>query len=438
VDRDAHALARALSKTVAVVGAGWAGLAAAVSAVARGHRVTLIEMAAHPGGRAREVLHEGVPLDNGQHILIGAYTETLALMRKVGADPDVLLERRPLTLVDPHGRGLALASGAAVPAFVRAVLALRDWPLSQRLSLLATAARWRLRGFQAGAQETVADLARTLPPRARTGLIEPLCIAALNTPAEHASARVFLRVLRDALFSGPGAADLMLPRVSLSALFPEPAAHWLAGQGARLRWGARAQRLAPTAGRWSLDGEVFDAVVLACSATEAARLTLAAAPAWSAPTAAFDYEPIVTVYLRSRGTRWPQPMVMLPSNADAPAQFGFDLGALDRSGRRDGLFGFVISGARAWVERGLDATAQAVLAQTQSTFAPDAWRERPTLLRALAERRATFLCTPGLQRPPTAIAPGLAAAGDYVQGPYPAALEGAVRSARAALDGLAL
>jgi hydroxysqualene dehydroxylase len=437
VDRDAHALARALSKTLAVVGAGWAGLAAAVRAVERGHRVTLFEMAPHVGGRVRAVMHDGVALDNGQHILIGAYTQTLALMRTVGADPDALLERRPLGLLDPYGRGLALPPGPAVPAFVRAVLALREWPIGQRLALLRAALRWRLSGFRAASDATVAELVRTLPARAVRELIEPLCVAALNTPAEQASAQVFLRVLRDALFSGPGAADLLLPRVSLSALMPDPAAAWLVARGARLLTGRRVDGIAPIDGaRWNVDGEAFDMVLLACSANEAARLARDAAPAWSHTAATFDYEPIVTVYLRSRGTRWKQPMRMLPGGA--PAQFAFDLGALDGSGARDGLFAFVASGARAWLERGLDAIAGAALEQARSAFPADAWRAPPTVHKTLAERRATFLCTPGLDRPSRVIAPGLVAAGDYVEGPYPATLEGAVRSSIAALGALAL
>jgi hydroxysqualene dehydroxylase len=58
------------------------------------------------------------------------------------------------------------------------------------------------------------------------------------------------------------------------------------------------------------------------------------------------------------------------------------------------------------------------------------------VLRALAEKRATFLCTPGLARPPTTIAAHLSAAGDYILGPYPATLEGAVRSGAAAVAAL--
>ena len=422
-----------------MVGGGWAGIAAAVSATEAGHHVTLMEMAPQLGGRARRVDADAQPaLDNGQHILIGAYSQTLALMRRVGADPEALLRRLPLALVDPAGRGLRLPAGAPVPAFVRAVLGHRDWSVAERLRLLGSALRWRLRGFEADEQATVAELTKNLSPRVRAGLIEPLCVAALNTPASHASARVFLRVLRDALFSGPGSADLLLPRVHLSALLPEPAAHWLAAAGASLRYTARARALTQDEHRWSIDGEVYDAVVLACSAAEAARLTAAAAPAWSSQAASFDYEPIVTVYLRSRGARLAQPMTALASGADAPAQFVFDLGAIDGGGTRDGVFAFVVSGARAWVELGLEATAAATLRQARTAFGADTWREPPQLLRSLAERRATFLCAPALRRPPSAVAVNLAAAGDYIDGPYPATLEGAVRSGTAAVTALSI
>ena len=78
---------------VAVIGGGWAGIAAAVELTASGAHVTLIEAGRVLGGRARSVNIDGRTLDNGQHILLGAYRETLALMRRVGADPDALFER---------------------------------------------------------------------------------------------------------------------------------------------------------------------------------------------------------------------------------------------------------------------------------------------------------------------------------------------------------
>jgi predicted NAD/FAD-dependent oxidoreductase len=123
-------------------------------------------------------------------------------------------------------------------------------------------------------------------------------------------------------------------------------------------------------------------------------------------------------------------MTALVDGPQAPAQFAFDHGAL---GATPDVFAFVVSGASAWTEAGLEATATAVLHQAMSAFTPGTWPTVPTVLCTLAERRATFRCVPALDRPPAHIAPGLAAAGDYVQGPYPATLEGAVRSGEAAL-----
>ena len=417
---------------IAVVGAGWAGLAAAVRATEAGHELTLFEMAGQTGGRARAVVGtaaDAPALDNGQHILIGAYHRTLALMRTLGVDVDQALHRQPLALRHSDGRGLQLPAGPAWLAFTRAVAGCAGWRLQDKVSLLRAAARWALARFQCEPGTTVDALCRSLTPAVRSLLIDPLCIAALNTPARDASAQVWLRVLRDALFGGTGAADLLLPRQSLSALLPQPAETWLLRAGAGLRLGQRVQRLDRAGERWQVDGECFDAVILACSAVEAARLGRRHGPDFAARAAALRYEPIITVYLRCPGGRLPQPMTALSDGPGAPAQFAFDHGAI---GAEPGRFAFVVSGARDWVDAGLGATASAVLRQAQTAFGAATWPRPPTLLRVLAEKRATFLCTPCQQRPPARIAAGLVAAGDYVAGPYPATLEGAVRSGEAA------
>jgi squalene-associated FAD-dependent desaturase len=419
---------------VAVVGAGWAGIAAAVYGRKAGHEVEVFEMAPHAGGRARTVLVDDIALDNGQHILIGAYQATLALMREVGADATQLLRRMPLALQYPDGQGLMLRQGAPVAAFVRAVLGRLGWSWGDRLALLTAATRWAAMRFRCAEGLSVADLCRSLPATVQAELIEPLCVAALNTPAAQASAVVFLRVLRDALFSGPGSSDLLLPCAPLGSLLPLPAAAWFQRHGVRLHQTVRANELRSESTAWWLDGGRFDAVVLACTAAEAARLCAPFAPDWARTAAALRYEPIVTVYLRCPGAQLALPMVALHADANMPAQFAFDLGALDGPA---GVFAFVVSGAREWVDRGLDATAAATLAQALASFPSGTWPAAPTLLHAAAEKRATFRCTPALVRPPSAIAPRLWAAGDYVAGPYPATLEGAVRAGRDAALGLA-
>jgi hypothetical protein len=323
-----------------------------------------------------------------------------------------------------------MGSGAPVPAFARAVLAYRRWGLRERLALLSACTRWLLRGFRCAPDLSVATLCRSLPPRVRAELIDPLCVAALNTPSPKASAEVFLRVLRDALFGPRGGADLLLPRRPLSELLAAPAERWLRERGVALRAARRVQQLQRDGDAWRVDDERFGAVVLAASAAEAARLAAPIAPAWAAQAHALCHEPIVTVYVRSAGTHLPQAMTALHDGADLPAQFVFDHGWLRGE---DGLFALVVSGAAAWVERGLQACAQAALQQLVAAFPAGTWATPPQLVHVAAEKRATFLCTPGLQRPPARVAPGLVAAGDYVAGPYPATLEGAVRSGEVAI-----
>lgn len=422
-------------RRIAVVGGGWAGLAAAVRAVETDADVVLYEAAAQLGGRARGVRIDGLELDNGQHILLGAYTRTLALMRTLGVASDTVLARLPLTLRYPDGRGLGLPPGG--PAWLgcaRALAGARGWTLTERARLAAAALGWARARFRCDARLTVQALCAGLPAAVRELLIEPLCVAALNTPARQASAAVLLRVLHDALLGGAGSSDLLLPRRPLAELLPLPAARWLAARGATLRLSARVRRIEPQAGRWRVDGEAYDAVVLACAPSQAAPLAAASAPDWAATAGAFAYEPIVTVYLRSPGARLAEPMVALHAGPLAPAQFAFDHGAI---GASPGIFAFVVSGARGWVERGLGATAAAVRAQALAAFGPAAWPGGLECVRVLADKRATFRCTPGLVRPAAGIAAGLVAAGDYVAGPYPATLEGAVRSGEAAVRLLA-
>lgn len=429
---------------VAVVGGGWAGLGAAVLAHERGHAVEVFEMASRPGGRARTVERDGWRLDNGQHILVGAYSRCLALMRRVGVEPDRLLMRRPLSLTLPDGRGLKLAPGAPSLAFARAAWRHPAWRWHEAAALLLRAASWRLRGFRCDPSLDVGRLCAGLPAPVMRELVEPLCVAALNTPASRASAAVFLRVLRDALFAGPGAADLLLPRVPMGDLLPAPATAWLQARGVPVHLGLRVPRLARHGREWQVGERSFDAVVLAAGPRESARLARDIAPDWARTADALEHLPIATVWLLSPGTRLIEPMHQLAADdRAAPAQFVFDLGQLDQPAGdggsahrpRDGLLAFVVSGADRWAAEGLDATSTAILGQARRALGARL-NAGAHVVHAAIERRATFACTPGLARPPTRIAEGLVAAGDHVDGPYPATLEGAVRSAEAAVDAL--
>ncbi|MEO7008202.1 MAG: hydroxysqualene dehydroxylase HpnE [Caldimonas sp.] len=421
-----------VGREIAVVGGGWAGLAAAVEATQRGDRVTLFEMSRQLGGRARDLAADGLGLDNGQHICIGAYSETLRLLHVLGVAEAEAFVRTPLRVDFADAPGLELRAGPPLLAFVGAVLRHPQWRIADKLALLGAATRWLAGGFRCDPALTVARLTARLPRSIRAELIDPLCVAALNTPAEEASAAVFLRVLGDALFSGRGSADLLLPRIGLGSVLPAPAGRWLASAGATLKLGWRVEALTPAGEHWQVDGARYDAVVLAASAIESARLTHSFFPAWADTAAALRYEPIVTVYLRSAGSVLPAPMLAMRSNSAAPAQFVFDRGRL---GGPTGLLAFVISGAQPWVDAGAAATLGATRRQAESALA-GLLRAPLETVQVVTEKRATFRCTPQLRRPPMRIAARLCAAGDHIDGPYPSTLEGAVRSGIAAVRNL--
>eukprot|EP01037_Dinobryon_pediforme_P004858 gene4858-4900_t len=423
-------------------------MAAAIAHRQAGRQVTVFEAARTVGGRARAVpgvLPDGTAatLDNGQHILIGAYTESLRLMRLVGVDPTTALLRLPLTLQFPDGQGLQLPDLAPPLDALLGIVRAKGWGWQDKVALLRTATAWQLRGFRCAPHTSVADLCAPLTPRLMAEFIDPLCVSALNTPAREASGQVFLRVLQDSLFSGRGGSNLLLPRTDLGALFPEAAVRWLVQQGGQVVTGQRIQRLVPLpSGRWQLVGAVgavgtaqgaeaadsFDHITLACPSWEAARLVeglastagLAAAARWSATASALRFEAITTVYAHASGARLPLPMLALRNTAEHPAQFVFDRGQLDG---QQGLLAFVVSasdGDRALIE-------QQVLQQAAAQLGLPGLRPVQTVV----EKRATFACTPGLQRPAMQVLPGLTACGDYVDGPYPATLEGAVLSGTA-------
>lgn len=449
-----------------VVGAGWAGLSAAVHASLAGWQVTLFEAAAQPGGRARSLQARDAQghdhaLDNGQHILIGAYTDTLALMREVGLVPQDLLLRLPLTLVDPQGVGLRLPDLPAPWDVALGVMNAKHWRASDKLGLLMKATRWRLAGFRCDPALSVAALCQGMPPSVMRDLIEPLCVSALNTPAERASAEVFLRVLRDALFGVRGGSQLLLPRAPLGELLPEAACAWLQGRGAVLRMGHRVQRLLPcealagssrddaASARWMVDDVPADRVVLALSPAESARLVGAlpdprgCVAQWAERCLQLRHEAIATVYVKpafgQAPLRLPAPMVALNSSEAWPAQFVFDrqwlaLGCASPEGSSAAssqVLAFVVSAST--LERA--TLTPRVLQQAHQQLG----LQQAEVIQTVVEKRATFACTPGLERPgwlpDAALAASLRACGDYIAGPYPATLEGAVRSGRQAVLG---
>ncbi|MFO1324787.1 MAG: hydroxysqualene dehydroxylase HpnE [Burkholderiales bacterium] len=439
---------------VAILGGGWAGCAAAATLAANGVPVVIHEAAPILGGRARRVERDGLSLDNGQHLLLGAYEATFALFDRVHGERAArsLLIRRPLAIV-PFS---AAQTGALTLHARRApgrlglligLVAAAGLSLSERWANLKWFRAIERAGFRRPADETVARMLSPLPPRVARLLWEPLCLAALNTPVATASAQVFANVLR-AAFGGDGdAADFVLPATDLTALLPDGVARYVAERGGRVRTDTRAQVVsADREGAWVAvqgRGEPAAAAIVAVGPHRLAQAfapeMLAAHPALASALGAFaalDYEPLVTVWSGYAAlVAMPGPIARLD---DAPGQWVIDrpdiLARAAPSSRPAiaQLLSVVISAGGPHMKMAHDDLARAVDAQLR--------RLRPALpacawSQVVAEKRATYACTPRRVRAAgPRFAPGVYLAGDYVDAEFPATLEAAVRSGVAAAE----
>jgi len=418
---------------VAVIGGGYAGMAAAVTLAERQKPVTVFEASRTLGGRARRVEHRDLALDNGLHILVGACSETLRLMRLVGADPERLLLRLPLDW-RIHDRFALKAAGLPAPLhLVAGLMAARGVSVLERLRTLRFMMRMRRQDYALECDMSVDMLLDQHDQNGRMAdvLWRPLCVSALNTAPESASARVFLNVLRESLGADRAASDLLLPRTDLSRLFPEPAADYVRAAGGMVHAGQRATEIDETGGGFtvrSTGGEQAFTHVVCALAPYHASAFLVGISALAEVAEAVDrlaYRPIHSIYLAyPPGTRLPFPMLGFES---ALLQWAFDRGAL--SGQ-DGVIGAVISAGGRHQDLAHDELARLVHQELQQQLG---LLPEPSWSRVFVEKRATFACTPGLKRP-GAETPlrNFLLAGDYTAGGYPGTIEAAVRSGIAA------
>ncbi len=407
---------------VAVIGGGWAGCAAALTLAEAGVAVTLLEASRTLGGRARAVELEGQALDNGQHILLGAYEQTLQLIDHLrpAAAPEGLW-RLPLTLDQPPEFSLACPRLPAPLHLLAGLLGAQGLDWREKLA----AARWAhalLNDENMPGHLNVSQLTRSQPARLNRLLWHPLCISALNTPPDIASAQVFRNVIRAAFGGRTHHSDLLLPRRDLTALFPAPAAARVTELGGEVRLSSRVSALEATATGVTLAARdataTYSHVILAVAPQHLAALAapLPALDSLAREVSAYDYQPIATGYVQyDPAFRLKKPLFAL---ANGPAQFVFDRG---QSHGQAGLLAFVASAATNLSEGWLDEAE----AQLQRVAEPGAarWRKR------VVEKQATYACIPDMARPPVRTAhPRIFLAGDYTAGAYPATLESATQS----------
>ncbi len=421
----------ALGQQVAVIGAGYAGLAAAVTLAEARYAVTVFEASRTLGGRARRVSVEGRTLDNGQHILVGAYTELLTIMRKVGVDPAQALIRLPLFFKVLPEFSFERAPWRAPWDMVIGLLRAKGIGWRDALKAVKFVQSVRKADFKLKSDTSVNNL--LFEHRQSEPLINylwgPLCIAALNTPPDSASAQVFLNVLRDGLFGQPGHSDLLLPRVDLTRMFPDPAAKYVGDRGGLVRTATLVRRLYWAGDGWYIDGITtpFSAVVIACAPHNALALLdeVEDIEATRARLAGFSYLPIHTCYLQYPADyKLPLPMIGL---TDGLAQWAFDRGQL---GGQKGLIAAVSSASQTADGMAHGDFANAVSQQLHKQLGAPA---KPSWRQVIAERRATVACRPNVFRPTNRTeSTGLVLAGDYTASDYPCTLESAVRSGVAA------
>lgn len=420
VGRDVTPAAR-----VAIIGGGYAGMAAAQTLTERGVHVSVFETGKVLGGRARRVEVRGEILDNGQHILSGAYSTLLDLMQRTGV-PDSHLLRVPLKLSMPPTFRMQAPAWPAPMHMAKALLTAKGLTWCDRFSAIRFMRALRAIGYTLDASETVAALLTRLgqTPATTRFLWQPLAVGALNTPIQTASAQVFVNVLRDALDGKREASDLLLPRVDLSALYPEPAARLVEARGGEVRTGCRVLdvELRESGIRIATDEHHldFDAVVIAVGPHQLEQLGLPAEA--NAIARSFSYEAIETIYFKfDTAVRLPEPML---GQAEGHVQWFFDRRALFDPSATDGLIAGVVSAADPAHDVGEDAVWHELTAHCPGL-------PRPVWIKTITEKFATFACTPELQaqRPGASMSnPRVVLAGDYLASPYPATLETAVRS----------
>jgi squalene-associated FAD-dependent desaturase len=408
--------------TTHVVGAGLAGLAAAVRLALQGRRVVLYEAAPQAGGRCRsyEDKQLGVTLDNGNHLLLSGNREALSYLAAIGAADSLIgpaATRFPFLDLASGERWTVEPSAGRLPWWLLSGQrripgsSLGDWLEARHLAL-------------AGAEATVAQAIR------RRGALwrrfwQPLTVAALNTRPEEGSARLLWEVLRRSFLRGAAACRPLIARDSLAASFVAPALATLARLGAEVRFGWRLRAL--ERGETRIGALLFDAARLDLDPAD--RVILAVTP-WVAAellpelNLAFEPRPIVNAHM------------VLPAASRLPAELpllGLVGGTAEWLFARGRVVSLTVSAAEALADTANETLSRRLWADTAAALnlPPE---PRPPL-RILREKRATFAATPAAaaRRPGAATGwANLALAGDYTATDLPSTIEGAIQSGHSA------
>jgi hydroxysqualene dehydroxylase len=417
---------------IAIIGAGVSGLAAAVALAERGlHNITLFEARREAGGRTRSYIDPttGDTLDNGQHLMMGCYHSTLKYMRAI--DSEHLLQRAPLWIhFHETGRNVPAILQLSPNSNLLAAL-LRSRFLTLREKFAATRFGLSIDASSAKYSEGMTCEALFAKLHQPAGLIRklwaPIVLATINAPIEHASAVLFVNVLREAFLSGHEASDLLLPKSGLSDLLIDPAIRMLEQHAVQIRLSTPVRTIEKNGTALQIvtddSREDYDAVIYCGQSFDPLPQEIRA----SFPV--FEHSPIVNAYF------WlDRPLLRGPIHGffGTTLQWVFPWPSKYAAER----LALTVSAGNALAKR-TNEEIRHILWTDLCAAVPAAREARLMHHQIIREKRATPLLTPAIQerRPSgfTAV-PGLFLGGDLVQNGLPATIEGAVRNGFAAAE----
>ena len=429
--------------SVAVVGAGWSGLACAQRLAQSGFQPVVFESAPEAGGRARRaLLMDGLQQvtwrDNGQHLMLAGCHAIKSLCEEIG----VTLPQTAFQYMDGH-RQLSLKGRWGRLGLILGLFSAQGFNWQERRRLLQALFSLQWHGWQAAPQETVQDwLVRSKQP---ISLIRdfwsPLALAILNTPLDQAAMARLAPVLRDTLGGGCEALAMLQPHADLSTSMVSPLLNAIRTAGGQIHCGQRVKAIQRnannTAAAYTLtlhDGTQIACaqVVLALPPWSLSRLDLPFAVTGLAER--FGAQPIATVYLGFQPmSRLSAPLVQIAGPTPEDAR----VWAMDRAHCREpGVIAVSLSADGPWTGLDNDTLAKRCLDQLIPLMASQAEAPRCLWHKVVTVHRATFAATPVAQISAQALMPlpGLYLTGDWTHPEYPATLEAAVASGRATAD----
>lgn len=432
-----------MKQTVLIIGGGIAGIAAAVEVSSQGHHAVLVEQRPYLGGRARSYTDRTTSevIDNGQHLMMGCYTNFLHLVRVLGTDAHFHRQRAlRVRFVDADGTTDLLDAGLLPgrAGVALGILRLRSIPLASRLAALRFAVRLQLGRIKAEGLTCRELLEREHQPNdVIRRFWEPIILATLNASVDDAAAVLLTEVLRRAFFGGAEASRLYLPKHGLS-VFIEPVIDWLRDRGGRVELKTSVESLQWNGERVTAallsDGSHIDVDAVICAVPpRALRQLLDASPGTPISVPTLEYSPIISVYLwYDRSWMTDAFVAMLGTTI----QWVFDRRQLTEAPAEvvatyPGHVALTVSAGNHLLDRTTEDIVMLCEQELRSAFPA---MQNVTLLHSVVikEKHATLLATPQAHatRPSSSRTGNIILAGDWIQTHLPATLEGAAETGR--------